>query len=73
MTLPQQKKPTPTQLHMLENLAAGREATHGFPGGRSMSGGLSGTLVSLHRRGWIEGGKITDAGRAALRQEQKAS
>lgn len=66
-------KPTPTMLHVLANLVAGRPSTYGLPGGRSMSGGLSGTFVGMHRRGLLDKrGNITDAGRAALAVKLKA-
>lgn len=59
---------TPTMRRVLENLAAGRRASFGLPGGRSFSGGFSGTMTALHRRGYIAAdGRITDAGREALR------
>ncbi|CAH1665452.1 conserved hypothetical protein [Hyphomicrobiales bacterium] len=60
-----------TMLKVLRNIGAGRSATDGFPGGRSMSGGLSGTFVALYRRGLIRDEKLTDAGREALRREDE--
>lgn len=60
-------KLTPSMRKVLENLNAGRRANDGFPGGRSVAGGLSGTMVALCRRGLIDlHYHITDAGRAAL-------
>lgn len=59
-------KPSPAQLAVMRNLAAGRSPTTHL---RSMSefGGYTATNASLHRRGWIDdGGFMTDAGRAAL-------
>lgn len=66
--LAKNSKLSPAMRKVLENLAAGRSATFGFPGGRSMSGGLSGTFVALHRRGFISinRGHITEAGLRAL-------
>lgn len=61
------KKLSPSMRRVLENVLAGRRPTAGFPGGRSVSGGLSGTFVALHRRGLLAlGGEITAAGRLAL-------
>lgn len=66
MSLSKPKKPTEAQLRVLRNLAAGRGAADHC---RTMSdhGGLSGTIRSLYRRGWIAGagGEITEAGRIA--------
>lgn len=60
-------KLTPSMRKVLENLSAGRRADDGFAGGRSTAGGLSGTMVGLGRRGFIDQHRaITDAGRAAL-------
>ncbi|AMS41232.1 hypothetical protein AA2016_2304 [Aminobacter aminovorans] len=60
-------KLTPSMIAVLENLSAGRDAHDGFPGGRSASGGFSGTIWGLRRRGYIDlRHNITDAGRAAL-------
>lgn len=60
------RRATPTQRAALQNLAAGRSMSHGMPGGRSFAGGFSGTIVSLHRNGWIDReGRITPAGRKA--------
>lgn len=63
-----------TQRKVLENLVAGRRETAGFPGGRSMSGGLSGTFASLRCRNLIGAdGQISDAGRAALAKAEGRS
>jgi len=43
------KKLTPSMRKVLENLVAGRKATCGFPGGRSVYGGLSGTFADAAR------------------------
>jgi len=59
------KKPTPAQRAVLENLAAGRDATAHLHG-QSAHGGFAGTRASLYRAGWIDDNGITDAGRAAL-------
>jgi len=60
-------KLTPSMRKVLENLNAGQRSNHGFPGGKSVSGGLSGTMTGLCRRGFIDlHYNITDAGRAAL-------
>ncbi len=66
--LPARKILTPSMRKVLENLVAGRKATCGFPGGRSVSRGLSGTFVALHRRGFLTPGtgEVTEAGRHAL-------
>jgi hypothetical protein len=56
------KKPSEAQLRVLRNLAAGRSAAAHC---RSMSdyGGLTGTLASLYRNGWlVDNNKVTDAG-----------
>lgn len=58
-------KPTPAQLRVLRNLAVGLGANAHC---RSMSdyGGLTGTLASLYRRGWlVDRNQLTDAGRIA--------
>jgi hypothetical protein len=61
------KKPSAAQLAALRNLAAGRSAGHGLVG-RSAHGGLSATIVALHRRGWLDRtGNLTDAGKEAAR------
>ncbi|WP_054310005.1 hypothetical protein [Mesorhizobium sp. 1M-11] len=62
------KKLSPAMRKVLENLIAGRRPNHGFPGGRSVSGDLSGTYVALFRRRFIDPntGKVTEAGRSAL-------
>lgn len=58
---------SPAQIRVLRNLAQDRAASDGISG-RSAYGGLSGTIVSLSIRGLIgREGKITDAGRAALK------
>lgn len=60
------KRVSPTQMAALRNLAAGRSMSYGMPGGQSFAGGFSGTIVSLHRNGWIDReGRITPAGRKA--------
>lgn len=58
------KRPTPTQIKILEDAAGIRNHR---PNGRSEHGGWSGALVVCRRNGWIDArGQITDAGRAAL-------
>lgn len=56
-----------TQRKILENFA-GRDPPH-RPSGRSQSGGWSGAIVACYRNGWLRDGKITEEGRAALKQE----
>ena len=58
------KKPTAAQLRVLRNLAAGRPAVAHC---RTVSdhGGLTGTIASLYRRGWLAEGEPTEAGRSA--------
>jgi hypothetical protein len=63
------RKPSPAQLAALRNMAAGKRPGYGIYG-NSAHGGLSGTIVSLHRRGWIDTNGITEAGRTALRQKE---
>lgn len=64
---------SPAMRKVLENIKAGRDATHGFPGGRSTAGGLSGTFVALHRRRYLDrDGNITAAGEVALQGKAKA-
>lgn len=67
-------KPTPAMRRVIENLLAGRPATYGFAGGRSTSGGLTGTFAALYQRGFIarcENGArdpvVTDAGRELVK------
>lgn len=64
MTSSRPKKASAAQLRVLRNLAAGRPADAHC---RTMSdhGGLTGTIASLYRRGWLEDGELTEAGRAA--------
>ena len=51
----------------LQDLAAGLDPTRRLSG-RSEFGGYARTLTSLTRRGWVDPqGRITDAGRAALK------
>lgn len=59
------KKPTAAQRRVLQAIAAGLPANHHC---RTMSdyGGLRGTLASLHRRGWLDNDKITEAGRKVI-------
>jgi len=67
---PRPKKPTPAQAKALRNMLAGKPAFIHISG-RSASGGASGTLVSMFRRGWIEWNSdrtaklVTAAGKAA--------
>ena len=60
-------KPTSAQRRVLTNILAGRHVAHGI-NGNSAHGGLSNTILSLHKRGWIRhpDGMITEAGKAAL-------
>ncbi|CAB5514628.1 hypothetical protein LMG26857_03687 [Achromobacter anxifer] len=58
-------KPTPSQRRVLEHLVAGRRADHHCRN-RSDHGGLTGTIASLHRAGWIDDHGITAAGRAVI-------
>jgi len=61
---------TPTMRQALENLADGRHAMHGMPGGRSFSGGFGRTMLALRRRGYITAkDEITDVGRACVTPE----
>lgn len=63
-------RPSPAMLAAMRNLAAGKRPNAGLSG-RSAHGGLSGTMVALRRRGWINAEeRLTDAGRAALAQAQ---
>lgn len=59
------RKLSPSQMAALRNMANGRPAGYGLYG-RSARGGLSGTIISLHKRGLIDREGITDAGREAL-------
>lgn len=59
------KKPTPAQRRALENLAAGRRAD-AHCRTRSDHGGMSATLVCLHKAGWMDHDGITEAGRSAI-------
>lgn len=60
------KRPSPSMVRVLENLAAGRSAWHGVSG-MSAHGGMSGTICALHRRGWLTSrGELSAAGREAL-------
>lgn len=65
------KKPSPAQRRVLEHLAAGRPSDWHCRT-QSDHGGLSGTVVSLHRNGWMRDAEITDAGRAAIGLEPLA-
>jgi len=57
------KRASPAQRAALRNLAAGRRANHGLPGGRSYAGGFDCTMRSIHRNGWVDrDGKITSTG-----------
>lgn len=61
-------KPSVAQLRVLRSLKNGLTADAHLSG-RSEYGGLSGTIMVLRRRGWIETNQetvITDAGRAVL-------
>lgn len=60
-------RPTPAQRRVMENLEAGRPVYFGCTT-NSQWGGLSGTIVALHRRRWIDdrGEELTEAGRKAL-------
>jgi hypothetical protein len=60
-------KLTSSQALALATIAAGKHVGAHIVG-RSAHGGLSGTLASLHRRGYLAKGKITLEGRAALRR-----
>lgn len=62
---PKKIKPSPSQLRVLRNIAAGLGASAHC---RQMAdyGGLRGTLASLHRRGWLENDQITEAGRQVV-------
>ena len=62
-------KMTAAQSRVLQNLVDGRRATYGLSG-QSEYGGFAATLASLIRRGWIENGEITEAGRQALTDTQ---
>lgn len=64
---------TEAQRRVLENLEADRKSDHGFSSGRSTAGGLTGTFLSLRRRGLITTfpTSITDLGRAALQEQKK--
>lgn len=66
-------RPTASQLAVLKNLAAGRSAGAHLRG-RSAMGGLTRTLGTMSRRGWIDGSvyspRLSDAGRAALAQSE---
>jgi len=59
-------KLTVAQRKVLLNIAVGRDPGDGLQG-RSAWGGLHRTLWSLRRHGFVRDGKVTDAGRAALR------
>lgn len=59
------KKPTPAQQRVLQNIAAGHSAD-AHCRSRSDYGGLSGTLVSLRKAGWLDDNGITDAGLTAI-------
>lgn len=69
---PKPTKPTESQLRVLRNPAAGRSSDSHC---RTMSdhGGLTGTMASLYRRGWLTDGKLTDAGRAAAGVSDQAA
>lgn len=71
MTSVKLKKPTNAQLRVLRNLASGRSAAAHC---RSMSdyGGLTGTLVALRRRGWLDGEDLTETGWVAAGLANKA-
>lgn len=62
-------KPKPLSFAMrrvLRNLAQGHSYDVGFHG-RSQMGGLSGTMLALHRRKLLKDYKLTAAGRKAAR------
>lgn len=60
---------TKAQTAVLKNAEAGRSLYYGFAPGRSTAGGLTGTCLSLRRRGFLTmGNAITDAGREELRR-----
>lgn len=56
---------TSTQLRMLRNIADGRGWDADLSG-RSQYGGATATKQSLHKRGLLQNGQLTDAGRDAL-------
>jgi hypothetical protein len=72
MTTGKKQKLSPAQLAMLSSLAAGR-AWDCHLSGRSAYGAAGATLHVLKRRGYMEGGKITDAGREALAGATRAA
>lgn len=60
------KKPSESQIRALKNVMEGRPIDAHIRG-RSAHGGFSGTIVSLHRRGWINSqGDITESGRVII-------
>ena len=64
---------SPTMRAVLTNLAAGKPASHGMPGGRSFAGGFGAVMLGLRRRGLISGlDQLTDKGRevAALLKDE---
>lgn len=64
-------KLTAAQRKVLENAVSGRKLYDGFPSGRSTAGGLTGTMLSLRRRGLIDHThSITEAGRLALTEQK---
>lgn len=65
------RKLTEAQRRALSNLAKGRRIDDGISG-RSAYGGLSQTVVSLHKRQFIDrNGDITPSGRLALAEEER--
>lgn len=65
MTTEKKHKLTPSQIAMLESLAAGRSWDWHLSG-RSAYGGAYATVRKLRSLGFMGGNSITDAGRAAL-------
>lgn len=56
---------TPAMTQIVKNLAHGRHLDSGFATGRSTSGGLTGTVAGLQRRGLLNARHgLTDAGLA---------
>ncbi|GEN01777.1 hypothetical protein [Methylobacterium radiotolerans] len=65
-----ERKLTPRARQVLSHIAAGLPSDHGCSG-RSAYGGLTTTLMSLVRAGYIDNlheQRITDAGRAAIQE-----
>ena len=65
-----QKRATPAQRIVLENMAAGRDAGAHLRS-RSDYGGFTATLRTIYRRGWADAHGITDAGRNAIAKAAK--